>query len=61
MMLNDVIEMSLIDADSKGLAKDEAIEYAARANNVGADVVATVYTNLVDMQNRIADRLGIKL
>ncbi len=53
--------MSLIEAENEGLCKQEAIEYAARANNVSSDVVRTVYENLVDFQIRIADRLGIGL
>lgn len=61
MQLNDVIEMSLIEAENEGLGKHEAIEYAARANNVSVDTVKTVYENLVDFQIRIADRLGIGL
>jgi hypothetical protein len=61
MQLNHVIEMSLIEAENEGLCKQEAIEYAARANNVSSDVVRTVYENLVDFQIRIADRLGIGL
>jgi hypothetical protein len=61
MQLNHVIEMSLIEAENEGLGKQEAIEYAARANNVSSDVVRTVYENLVDFQIRIADRLGIGL
>jgi len=61
MQLNDVIEMSLIEAENEGLGKHEAIEYAARANNVSVDIVKTVYENLVDFQIRIADRLGIGL
>jgi len=61
MQLNHVIEMSLIEAENEGLGKQEAIEYAARANNVSAEYVRTVYENLVDFQIKIADRLGIGL
>jgi len=61
MQLNHVIEMSLIQAENEGLGKQEAIEYAAKANNVSTDVVRTVYENLVDFQIKIADRLGIGL
>jgi len=61
MQLNNVIEMSLIEAENNGLSKQEAIQYAARANNVTADVVANVYNSLVEWQDKIADRLGIKL
>ena len=61
MQLCHVIEMSLIQAENEGLTKQEAIEYAAKANNVGVDVVRDVYENLVDLQNRIADKLGIRL
>lgn len=61
MQLSHVIEMSLIQAENEGLRKNEAIEYAARANNVGVDVVRDVYENLVDLQNKIADKLGITL
>jgi len=61
MELNHVIEMSLIEAENEGLSKREAIEFAARANNVSVDVVRDVYENLVDLQNKIADRLGITL
>ena len=48
-------------AENEGLCKQEAIEYAARANNVSAEHVRTVYENLVDFQIKIADRLGIGL
>lgn len=61
MQLNHVIEMSLIEAENEGLGKQEAIEYAARANSVSVDIVRDVYENLVDLQNRIADKLGIRL
>jgi len=61
MQLSHVIEMSLIEAENDGLNKQEAIEYAARANSVSVDVVRDVYENLVDLQNKIADKLGIKL
>jgi hypothetical protein len=61
MQLNHVIEMSLIEAENDGLSKQEAIEYAARANNVNVEVVRSVYQNLVDLQNRIADKLGISI
>lgn len=61
MQLCHVIEMSLIQAENEGLTKQEAIEYAAKANNVGVDIVRDVYENLVDLQNRIADKLGIRL
>lgn len=61
MELNHVIEMSLIEAENEGLSKREAIEFAARANNVSVDVVRDVYENLVDLQNKIADKLGITL
>jgi hypothetical protein len=61
MQLNHVIEMSLIEAENEGLSKQEAIEYAARANNVAVDIVAGVYNNLVEWQDKIADRLGIRL
>jgi len=61
MQLNHVIEMSLIEAENDGLSKQEAIEYAARANNVNIEVVRNVYQNLVDLQNRIADKLGISI
>jgi hypothetical protein len=61
MQLNHVIEMSLIEAENEGLSKQEAIEYAARANNVTVDIVADVYNNLVEWQDRIADKLGIRL
>jgi hypothetical protein len=61
MQLNHVIEMSLIEAENEGLSKQEAIEYAARANNVTVDIVADVYNNLVEWQDRIADKLGIKI
>jgi hypothetical protein len=61
MQLNHVIEMSLIEAENEGLCKQEAIEYAARANNVSTEHVRTVYENLVDFQIKIADRLGIGL
>ena len=53
--------MSLIEAENDGLSKQEAIEYAARANNVNIEVVRNVYQNLVDLQNRIADKLGISI
>ena len=53
--------MSLIEAENEGLGKQEAIEYAARANSVSTEYVKTVYENLVDFQIKIADRLGIKL
>lgn len=61
MQLSHVIEMSLIEAENEGMTKHEAIEYAARANNVAIDVVRDVYENLVDLQNKIADKLGIRL
>ena len=61
MQLNNVIEMSLIEAENEGLGKQEAIEYAARANSVSTEYVKTVYENLVDFQIKIADRLGIGL
>jgi len=61
MQLNHVIEMSLIEAENEGLCKQEAIEYAARANSVSTEYVRTVYENLVDVQIKIADRLGIGL
>lgn len=61
MQLNHVIEMSLIEAENEGLSKQEAIEYAARANNVSVDIVADVYNNLIEWQDRIADKLGIKI
>ncbi len=61
MQLNHVIEMSLIEAENEGLCKQEAIEYAARANSVSTEYVKTVYENLVDFQIKIADRLGIGL
>lgn len=61
MQLDHVIEMSLIEAENEGMSKQEAIEYAARANNVGTDVVAGVYNNLVEWQDKIADKLGIRL
>ena len=61
MQLNHVIEMSLIEAENEGLCKQEAIAYAARANNVSAEHVRTVYENIVDFQIKIADRLGIGL
>jgi hypothetical protein len=61
MQLNHVIEMSLIEAENEGLSKQEAIEYAARANNVTVDIVADVYNNLIEWQDRIADKLGIRL
>lgn len=61
MQLNHVIEMSLIEAENEGMSKQEAIEYAARANNVGVDVVAGVYDSLIEWQDKIADRLGIRL
>lgn len=61
MMVSNLIELSLIEAENQGLGRQEAIEYAARANSVSTDVVADVYENLVDLQNRIADKLGIKL
>ncbi len=53
--------MSLIEAENEGLSKQEAIEYAARANSVSTEYVRTVYENLVDFQIKIADRLGIGL
>ena len=53
--------MSLIEAENEGLGKYEAIEYAARANNVSIEHARSVYENLVDFQIRIADRLGIGL
>lgn len=53
--------MSLIEAENEGLCKQEAIEYAARANSVSTEYVRTVYENLVDFQIKIADRLGIGL
>ena len=61
MQLNHVIEMSLIEAENEGLCKQEAIEYAARANSVSTEYVRIVYENLVDFQIKIADRLGIGL
>lgn len=61
MQLSHVIEMSLIEAENEGMTKHEAIEYAARANNVAVDIVQDVYENLVDLQNKIADKLGIRL
>jgi hypothetical protein len=61
MRLSNVIEMSLIEAENEGLTKHEAIEYAARANSVSVDVVRDVYENLICLQNKIADRLGIRL
>jgi hypothetical protein len=61
MQLNHVIEMSLIEAENEGLSKQEAIEYAARANSVSTEYVRIVYENLVDFQIKIADRLGIGL
>ena len=61
MQLNHVIEMSLIEAENEGVCKQEAIEYAARANSVSTEYVRTVYENLVDFQIKIADRLGIGL
>ena len=61
MQLNHVIEMSLIQAENEGLSKQEAIEYAARANNVGTDVVADIYNSLIEWQDKIADKLGIRL
>ena len=53
--------MSLIEAENGGLSKQEAIEYAARANNVSVDIVADVYNTLIEWQDRIADKLGIRL
>ena len=53
--------MSLIQAENEGLSKQEAIEYAARANNVGTDVVADIYNSLIEWQDKIADKLGIRL
>lgn len=61
MKLNHVIEMSLIEDENEGLGKHEAIEYAARANNVAVDIVRDVYEYLIDMQNNIANKLGITL
>jgi hypothetical protein len=61
MQLNHVIEMSLIEAENEGLGKYEAIEYAAKANNVSIEHARSVYENLVDFQIKIADRLGIGL
>ena len=43
MQLNHVIEMSLIEAENEGLGKQEAIEYAARANSISTEYVKTVY------------------
>lgn len=61
MRVSDVIEISLIEAENEGMDKNEAIEYAARANNVGVDLVKDVYDNLIDLQNRISERLGIEI
>lgn len=59
MQLNDIIEIGIIQAENDGMDKDEIIEYVAKANNVGSDVVASIYYNLIDLQNKISDKLGI--
>lgn len=61
MKVNDRIEISLIEAENQGLPKADAIEYAARANNVTPEQATSVYTNLVELQDRLATSLGISI
>lgn len=61
MKLDDIIEIGIIQAENEGMDKSEIIEYVARANNVGTDQVASVYFNLIEMQDKISDKLGISV
>lgn len=55
------VECALIDADNKGMFKNQAVEFAAESNHVSVDEVEEVWSFLHTMQDRIATRLGIQM